>query len=84
MMLCQVANSIWGAMLQILWMFVRIAIGGPIFGWVMAKVVIFCLSRILNDATVEITLTLVAAYMTYFVGNSIAILENLGPKLYTL
>lgn len=69
-MLCEVDESIWSAMFQISWMFVRIAIGGPIFGWVMAKIVIFCLSRIFNDATVEITLTLVAAYLTYFIGTT--------------
>jgi hypothetical protein len=32
--------------------FVVIAIGGPIFGWFMARIAIFCLSRIFNDATV--------------------------------
>jgi NhaP-type Na+/H+ or K+/H+ antiporter len=30
--------------------FLKIALGGPIFGFLMAKVAIFCLARIFNDA----------------------------------
>jgi len=70
-MLCEIDTetwSIWYVMWRITLMFLQIAIGGPIFGWMMAKIIIFCLSRIFNDAVVEITLTLVAAYLTYFIG----------------
>lgn len=52
-------------------MFVRIAIGGPVFGYVMAKITIFCLARIFNDAVVEITITLVSAYMTYYLAEDV-------------
>lgn len=31
-------------------MFLRIAVGGPIFGYIAAKIAIFCLARIFNDA----------------------------------
>jgi NhaP-type Na+/H+ or K+/H+ antiporter len=48
--------------------FLQIAVGGPTFGWVMGKLTIFCLSLIFNDAATEITITLVAAYLTYFIG----------------
>ncbi len=34
----------------------------------MAKITILCLGSIFNDAATEITITLVSAYMTYFVG----------------
>lgn len=51
--------------------FFRIAIGGPVFGWFMARIVIFSLSRIFNDAVVEITLTLCGTYLTYYIGESV-------------
>lgn len=51
--------------------FFRIAIGGPCFGWFMAKIAIFCLSRVFNDAVVEITATLVATYLTYYIGEAV-------------
>jgi sodium/hydrogen exchanger 10/11 len=54
--------------LNIFLMFCRITIGGPVFGWLMAKLSIFCLSRIFNDAAVEVSITLVAAYLTYYIG----------------
>jgi NhaP-type Na+/H+ or K+/H+ antiporter len=35
---------------KVILMFIRIAIGGPVFGFIMAKIAIFCLARIFNDA----------------------------------
>ncbi|CAG7640037.1 unnamed protein product [Allacma fusca] len=60
-----------GLPLQILRKFAQITLGGPAFGFVMAKIAIFCVSVIFNDATVEITITLVAAYLTYYIGEAI-------------
>lgn len=51
--------------------FLKIALGGPLFGWLMAKIAIACLSRVFNDAVVEITITLVATYITYYVGEAV-------------
>ena len=51
--------------------FIRVAFGGPAFGYVMAKITIFWLSRVFNDALVEITITLASAYITFYVGESI-------------
>jgi len=57
--------------LHVLQKFCQITLGGPAFGFFMAKIAVFCLSRIFNDATVEITITLVAAYLTYYIGEAI-------------
>jgi len=51
--------------------FIQLAVGGPVFGFVAAKIAIFLLNRIFNDATVEITITLVSAYLTFYVGEEI-------------
>lgn len=56
---------------KIILMFFRIAVGGPVFGYVSAKVTIFCLSKIFNDAVVEITITLVSAYLTYYIAEDV-------------
>lgn len=59
--------------------FCRIAIGGPAFGWFMARLSIFFLSRIFNDAAVEVSITLVAAYLTYFIGEAYLGKQKLIP-----
>ncbi len=51
--------------------FCQIAIGGPVLGWAMARVSIFVLSRIFNDAAVEVSITLVAAYLTYYLAEAV-------------
>lgn len=38
--------------------FIQIAIGGPIYGYLMGKVSIWCLTMVYNDAATEITITL--------------------------
>ena len=48
--------------------FIQVAIGGPIVGFVFAKITLFCLSRIFNDSLAEITITLASTYITYYVG----------------
>lgn len=40
---------------KVIVMFLRIAVGGPAFGFVAAKITIFCLARIFNDAYVDST-----------------------------
>jgi len=54
--------------IKMLWKFLQIAVGGPAFGFFMGKITILCLSLVFNDAATEITITLVSAYLTYFVG----------------
>ena len=48
--------------------FIQVAIGGPVVGFVFAKITLFCLSRIFNDSLAEITITLASTYITYYVG----------------
>ena len=48
--------------------FIRVAFGGPAFGYLVAKITIFWLARVFNDALVEITITLASAYITFYVG----------------
>ncbi|CAG7822907.1 unnamed protein product [Allacma fusca] len=65
---CEVKGDL---VLYIFRKFCQITLGGPALGFVMGKIAVYCLSLIFNDATVEITITLVAAYMTYYVGEDI-------------
>ena len=51
--------------------FIQVAIGGPFVGFIFAKITLFCLSRIFNDALAEITITLASTYVTYYVGKFI-------------
>lgn len=57
--------------IQIFLYFLRVALGGPVFGYIMAKISILWLSRVYNDALVEIAITLVAAYVTYYIGENL-------------
>lgn len=56
--------------LEILRKFSQITLGGPVFGWVMGKLTIRYLSLIFNDAAVEVSVTLCAAYLTYFIAEN--------------
>lgn len=51
--------------------FVRITVGGPAFGFLMSKITILWLSNIFNDAITEITITLAATYVTFYIGESV-------------
>ena len=53
---------------EIVLYFLQVAALGPLWGYVMAKVTLFCLSRVFNDALIEITITLASTYMTYYIG----------------
>ena len=53
---------------EIVLSFLQVAALGPLWGYVMAKVTLFCLSRVFNDALIEITITLASTYMTYYIG----------------
>lgn len=64
-------NTYIHAAIQIFLYFLRVAVGGPVFGYLMAKVSIFWLSRVYNDALVEISITLVSTYVTYYVGENL-------------
>ena len=44
-------------------------LGGPAFGYIMARLTIIWLSYVFNDAVVEITITLASTYFTYYVGD---------------
>ncbi|XP_078333950.1 sperm-specific sodium:proton exchanger-like isoform X2 [Crassostrea virginica] len=48
--------------------FLQVALGGPLWGFVTAKITLFCLSRVFNDALVEITITLASTYLTFYIG----------------
>jgi sodium/hydrogen exchanger 10/11 len=51
--------------------FCQIALGGPVFGWVIAKITIYLLGYVFNDPPVEISATIVAAYLTYYISEDI-------------
>ncbi|CAL8091440.1 unnamed protein product [Orchesella dallaii] len=59
-----------GRGMKIFIMFMRITLGGPFFGWFMAKITIRYLSMIFNDAAVEVSVTLCSAFLTYFIGEA--------------
>jgi len=42
--------------------FLKVAIGGPILGYIFAKLAMMSVSRVFNDAPVEITVTLVSLF----------------------
>ena len=50
--------------------FLRVVVGGPLFGWVMGKLTILWLSNVFNDALIEITITLASTYITFYIGES--------------
>ncbi|GMH81942.1 hypothetical protein TrVE_jg7740 [Triparma verrucosa] len=53
---------------EVLLKFVQMAIGGPIFGVIMGYVFSAWIGSIFNSSDVEVTLTLCAAYLTFFIG----------------
>ncbi|XP_070552787.1 sperm-specific sodium:proton exchanger-like [Ptychodera flava] len=57
--------------IEILIYFVRVAFGGPLFGFVMAKLTTLWLSNIFNDALTEITITLASTYLTFYIGEGV-------------
>ena len=59
------------AALEIFLYFVKVALGGPAFGYLMAKITIFWLSHVFNDALVEITITLASTYITFYIGEGL-------------
>lgn len=54
--------------------FIWVALGGPLVGFIIAKITLFWLSRIFNDAIAEITITLASTYITYYIGRCLPIL----------
>lgn len=50
---------------------IQVTLGGPLFGYAMARLTIWWLSRVFNDAVVEITITLASTYFTYYVGDDL-------------
>lgn len=55
---------------QIAIYFIRVAFGGPAFGFLMGKLSVIWLSHVFNDALVEITITLASTYFTFYVGET--------------
>ena len=56
-----------GAIGEILITFVRMAIGGPIFGYVMGIFFSWWIYQYFNASEVEVSITLCAAYLTFFI-----------------
>eukprot|EP01135_Chromosphaera_perkinsii_P008623 Nk52_evm65s1401 gene=Nk52_evmTU65s1401 len=46
--------------------FIRVAIGGPVFGFLMGQLTVFWIGHVYNDALTEITITLVCTYLVYW------------------
>ncbi len=47
--------------------FLKVAVGGTLFGLIMARIVMFWLKNVFNDAMVEIVVLLASAYLTFFI-----------------
>ena len=47
--------------------FILVAFGGPLVGLVIGIITVASLNRVFNDPLIEVTLTIVAAYVTFFV-----------------
>lgn len=47
--------------------FIKVALGGILLGVLMARFIMFWLKKVFNDAMVEITIILAAAYLTFFI-----------------
>jgi NhaP-type Na+/H+ or K+/H+ antiporter len=46
--------------------FLYVALGGPVVGYMFGIALVFCINVVYNDAVVEITSTLVAAYLCFY------------------
>ena len=49
---------------------IQVACGGPVLGWMIGWIAVDCLNRVFNDPLIEITTTLVTAYVTFFVAEA--------------
>ena len=47
--------------------FFRMAVAGPIIGWVFGTLALFWASRVFNDALVEISISICCAYVAFYV-----------------
>eukprot|EP01064_Diplonema_japonicum_P016319 TRINITY_DN24324_c0_g1_i1.p1 TRINITY_DN24324_c0_g1~~TRINITY_DN24324_c0_g1_i1.p1 ORF type:complete len:1253 (+),score=220.87 TRINITY_DN24324_c0_g1_i1:54-3812(+) len=56
---------------EIVWELFRISIGGPILGVIVAVILEGLLSRVFNDPYIEVTLSVAAAYITFFVAEGV-------------
>lgn len=56
---------------DIAWMFCRISFGGPLLGILVGKMSVWYLSKVFNDSVIEITITLSAAYITYYLAETV-------------
>ena len=51
--------------------FLKVALGGALFGLIMARLVMLWLKSVFNDALVEIVVLLASAYLTFFIAEDI-------------
>ena len=51
---------------QVIGIFLQMSIGGPLWGLAVGIVSVQFISRVFNDAEIEVTTTIVAAYLTFF------------------
>ena len=49
--------------------FIRLAGGGTVLGWLVGQVAVIAIANIIDDASLEITITLTAAYGAFFLVN---------------
>uniref|UniRef100_A0A7S3XLW5 Cyclic nucleotide-binding domain-containing protein n=1 Tax=Heterosigma akashiwo TaxID=2829 RepID=A0A7S3XLW5_HETAK len=55
---------------DVAWAFVKMSLGGVVFGVLMGFLSVQWLGRIFNDAMVEITITLAAPYLTFYIAEN--------------
>eukprot|EP01135_Chromosphaera_perkinsii_P012182 Nk52_evm1s2612 gene=Nk52_evmTU1s2612 len=51
--------------------FIRMAVGGPIFGGVVGLLTAWWLGHVFNDAAVELTITLSSTYITFYIAEDV-------------
>ena len=59
--------------LQMVEYFPRVVFGGLALGYLTGKITVFWLQHVFNDAMVEITITLSATYVTYYLGEVLGV-----------
>lgn len=56
---------------QVVLQFLRVALGGPLFGWLAGKITVKTLASVFNDALIEITVTVSAAFITFYIAEAV-------------
>eukprot|EP00041_Stephanoeca_diplocostata_P038262 m.1490213 g.1490213 ORF g.1490213 m.1490213 type:complete len:294 (+) comp25190_c0_seq55:665-1546(+) len=68
---------------EVVLQFLRVAIGGPLFGWLAGKITVKTLASVFNDALIEITVTVSAAFITFYVAEAVLGVSGVCASAHT-